>query len=317
MIPLPVVGWTLKDPGFRIIHNSEKLRLIITFGTLHNSAWLHLIKPKDRILVQLPCHVSDDYIKWESFLFKKHEFPADRFLFLCNSERQRATYSSVGLKAVLLNQNAFIDDEIFKPTQGVSKIYDAIYTGRPAKFKRHELAVKIGNLALIGGYAFNSVENIDLRTIPHAYLSGDKRLTPAEVNEKLQQAYCGIILSKEEGACYASSEYLLAGLPVVSTPSEGGRDFWYTPQNSVICDPTPEAVAVAVQQVVARKKAGEFDPEKIRADYLTLMEKQRALYKETIQEIAKECGVVLSEQELKIARTRHFPLADVLALLEG
>ena len=50
-----------------------------------------------------------------------------------------------------------------------------------------------------------------------------------EVNNFLNQCKVGIILSEVEGANYASIQYLLAGLPVVSTKSKGGRDVFFDP----------------------------------------------------------------------------------------
>ena len=41
-----------------------------------------------------------------------------------------------------------------------------------------------------------------------------------------------------EGANYASVEYLLAGLSIVSTPSiSGGREVYFDPEFCIVCDP--------------------------------------------------------------------------------
>ena len=56
-----------------------------------------------------------------------------------------------------------------------------------------------------------------------------------------------------EGANYSSSEYLLCGLPVVSTESSGGRDYWFDDYNSIICKPNEDSV----------KKCDEFVYKKI------------------------------------------------------
>ena len=50
----------------------------------------------------------------------------------------------------------------------------------------------------------------------------------------------------------ASMEYLLCGLPVVSTPSIGGRDRYFRSDYAVICEPNPRAVADAVKEASAR-----------------------------------------------------------------
>lgn len=51
-------------------------------------------------------------------------------------------------------------------------------------------------------------------------------LPPAQVCAALNRGEVGLALSELEGACWASTEYLLCGLPVVSTPCSGGREVW-------------------------------------------------------------------------------------------
>ncbi|KAL4440414.1 hypothetical protein ABPG75_003415 [Micractinium tetrahymenae] len=68
-------------------------------------------------------------------------------------------------------------------------------------------------------------------------------LSPAEVYAALNHSEVGALLSALEGPCWASTECLLCGLPVVSTRCSGGREVWYSQDNSIIVEPTPEAVA--------------------------------------------------------------------------
>ena len=46
---------------------------------------------------------------------------------------------------------------------------------------------------------------------------------------------------------YASVQYLLCGLPVVTTASRGGRDEFFDPESTIECEPSPAAVAEAVR----------------------------------------------------------------------
>ena len=69
---------------------------------------------------------------------------------------------------------------------------------------------------------------------------------------------------RRKARCFASMEYLLAGRPVVSTPSLGGRDFFFDNRYVEIVDPTPEAVLEGVNRL--RKK--RLDPAFIRAETL-------------------------------------------------
>ena len=83
-----------------------------------------------------------------------------------------------------------------------------------------------------------------------------------------------MILSAEEGACFASSEYLLCGIPVVSTPEKGGRSVWYDEYNSITCEPTEDAVRDAVQFFVKNPR----DPKIIRARHITKSKYYRAKF---------------------------------------
>ncbi|MEJ2628801.1 MAG: glycosyltransferase, partial [bacterium] len=90
------------------------------------------------------------------------------------------------------------------------------------------------------------------------------RLPPQEVVKLLQLSHCGLILSEHEGACRASCEYLSAGLPVVSTPSVGGRDVWFDDYNSMIVKPDPKEIKEAVEYF----KNHPRNPNVIRRNFL-------------------------------------------------
>ena len=50
----------------------------------------------------------------------------------------------------------------------------------------------------------------------------------------------------------STSEYLLCGIPVVSTPSRGGRDTWFNIDNSIIVEPNPGAVREGVTYIIEK-----------------------------------------------------------------
>jgi hypothetical protein len=54
---------------------------------------------------------------------------------------------------------------------------------------------------------------------------------------------------------FASMEYLLTGIPVVTTPSRGGRAVFFNHENSIVCEPNPQAVLEAVREWVKRDVA--------------------------------------------------------------
>ena len=78
------------------------------------------------------------------------------------------------------------------------------------------------------------------------------RLPLSEVNRHLNRAGVGLCLSEREGAMFASTEYLLSGLPVVSTPSTGGRHVYYDEEYCWTVPPDPRSVAEAVAALKAK-----------------------------------------------------------------
>jgi len=76
--------------------------------------------------------------------------------------------------------------------------------------------------------------------------------SPQRVNEHYARSRVGLCLSKEEGTMRVSAEYLLAGLPLVSTRSKGGRDFFFDSDYCLVVDDDPHPVAEAVGTLVKR-----------------------------------------------------------------
>jgi glycosyltransferase involved in cell wall biosynthesis len=129
------------------------------------------------------------------------------------------------------------------------------------------LAKKVSNLAYIKGAIYRKNEIYDYCELPCKFIN-EKRLTPEEVNDIYNKSYCGGIFSEKEGACYSSSEYLLSGLPVISTLSKGGRDTWYTKDNSIIVSDDEDSIVNAVNICIEKLKSGEFNREKIRNTHI-------------------------------------------------
>ena len=83
-------------------------------------------------------------------------------------------------------------------------------------------------------------------------------------------------------------EYLLAGLPVVSTPSRGGRDVFFDPDYCIICEPDPVAVRLAVEQLQARN----LPREEIRNRTLEKIAPLRRRFVELVDELLVEMGAL-------------------------
>ena len=210
-----------------------------------------------------------------------------RITFLAASEGELAHFRGAGLPSFHINNSAFLDERIFRPLPGRQVRFDAVYDARLSRFKRHPLAAEVPNLALIT-YLFEDQVDPDYRAViapivarAHVFNGNPltdayRRLSLEEVNQALNQCAVGLALSREEGAMYASIQYLMTGLPVVSTPSEGGRDDFYHPDYVRIVDPAPGAVAAAVSEL----RHCKVGPDEIRARTLaTAWEHRRRLFR--------------------------------------
>lgn len=189
------------------------------------------------------------------------EFPGNTFVVLTNTEFEAYLLAELGVVAMPCNLLIFLDENLFVPIGGTPE-FDAIYNARLTPIKRHELAVDVASLALL--YDLGPPERPtlyeDIRAmlpratfINHQVGGGTYRQLPIEdCVRHINRARVGLCLSAIEGAMQASMEYMLAGLPVVSTRSIGGRDRYFLPPFCRIVDDDPAAIAEAVE-AYARK----------------------------------------------------------------
>lgn len=263
----PCYTWPQEAFPFRLYFESAKLRIFIIENFFHNYNWMKkygsCINETDVFIVLLGWHHSDWHVKHSCDCLKDCGINKEQFVVLCNDYDDFMLFSDYDFCCVIVNQNCFLDTTKFSPSHDIKKEYDAIYTARLVDFKRHYLAKKVQNLALVVG---NPNSANELPDIPPARYINNVPLPSNEVQIKLNQAKVGLILSDIEGACFASSEYLLCGLPVVSTTSRGGRSIWYNSYNSIICDADPDAVNQSVQKLIEAKP----DPGRIRAQHIEL-----------------------------------------------
>lgn len=182
------------------------------------------------------------------------EYPNVKVIFMHPDEGCIEGYPNIPY--VIFNRNAMLDpnDYFVQPKQ--PKVYDAIYNANFYKYKRHELISKLSNVGLIY-YLRNEQNRIHyineeemlygqqlkshFQNNPNVTLLNDiygsyKFLSKREICEFYNQSYCGLCLSDVEGACLVSMEYLLSGLPVVSTKNIGGRDVFLKNTEYAITD---------------------------------------------------------------------------------
>lgn len=207
-----------------------------------------------------------------------------RVTFVTNEPSEARWLRLCGLDAVALNQNLHIRENFFTPGDGVhSKRYNAVYAAQLAGFKRLHLAKDIDRLMVVTYKAASSEWDL------HDY---EPRLRHAEFNrtyldrEAVRDVYrdsvCGLALSAVEGAMWASMEYLMCGIPVVSTPNRGGRDRYLTGPHAREVD----AEAAAVASAVAAYRDVAPDPMEIRGPVLEMIEADRLRYLELLGEHA-------------------------------
>jgi hypothetical protein len=229
------------------------------------------------------------------------EFPRHAIGFICNTAAETRLFQRQGLPATLLNQNFTVSETSFHPVPSAAIEFDAIHNARFVRGKRHNLCSLVPTVAHItfveDGLAHRVTQFADLyRTVivekpGHVLINRiaeglPVRMSPEEINTQLARAAVGLLLSHEEGGHYASMEYLLAGLPVVATPSTGGRELYFDDDYCIICDPTPEAV----RDAVATLKAKNIPREEVRARTIAKIEPARARLLAMADEILIELG---------------------------
>ncbi len=229
----------------------------------------------------------------------RHEmnYPRHRFIFLCNSTGEFELLREYRLDAVLINHNCFIDERIFTVKHDAEKIYDAVYDVQIARIKRHYLASGIKSLALITylfypglrePFVFDVMRAFDKAHWLNKPYGRDYRvLTPVEVAEALNRCRVGLCLSAEEGGMYASIQYMLCGLPVVSTRSRGGRDEFFDDRYAKIVDDDPEAVRKGVEDIIGRN----VPPDLILEETIKKMTAHRERFIALIEGIYRDHGI--------------------------
>lgn len=201
---------------------------------------------------------------------------------LAPSATELAVLQDLGIPGALCSQNCLVDERTFKVDIHAPKRFRAIYDGRLTPFKRHYLASQVADLALITydipldrdeRYLVETQACLKQATwLNGPFSSHHGRFSSAQISQFLNQSRVGLILSELEGANYASIQYLLCGLPVVTTRNQGGRDTFFHPDYVIWADDTPESVAAAVNELIARN----IPPDNIRSRTLDLVKRHRA-----------------------------------------
>ena len=200
-----------------------------------------------------------------------------------------------GIPYVYVNEHEFT-------VSSHEKIYDAVYSARLRKIKRLRLARKVQSLFVLtykGG-----LQEWDLHqyapSLKHAKFN-PTFCDPTQREEIFGQSRVGLCLSKIEGCMFSSLEYMLSGLPIVSTRSTGGRDQFYDDEFCLIVRASASAVRDGVKEMIKRQIPGET----IRQKTLDRLDNHRQRYVASICEfVEQQTGMILDESSLYAKMTR-------------
>lgn len=221
-------------------------------------------------------------------------YPHVRVIVAANTALETDLLIEAGVEAILANHNMFVDERIFRPLMQTTPRYDAIYNAAFSPFKRRQLAADIATCVHVGYFADATMRQqalhhfeVTRQELPHHVFANPQlnrrigRIPATGVNAILAEARVGLCLSAVEGAMTASMEYLMAGLPVVSTPSSGGRDRYFNPDFTIIAEPNPRAVREAVDALKARA----IPRQAIRVATLKRVDEDRAAFNAFIENL--------------------------------
>jgi hypothetical protein len=262
----------------------------------------------------LPWHHTEDLFL-RARLFMEEVNPAlspENVVILCNAKDEIDASRKAGWPySTLCNHNAWLDEDLYclNEKQEGDRLYDLVINCRPEKWKRPYVAAGIDRLAIIKGYNFRKNDYYELAELSPAYIN-DSRLGLSEVVGILNSSKVGGSFSAVEGGCYSSSEYLLCGLPVISTESLGGRDVYYTDINSRIIEPCEVSCRAALVDLINSLERELELRKQIRADHISLSSRFRqnayalidmALSRFNLQESAQR----IIEREYRNKMTRY------------
>jgi glycosyltransferase involved in cell wall biosynthesis len=284
-LPFPALGERLRG-GSCLVLSAEPLVLLVWDWVLDGvpGALLPVFRQYRHRAVYLLVQLSWAHDGWwpvERLARRKarHErrHPRHRVIHLANGIDEHRRMTARGLGSAWVSHNAFVSPETFRPLPDAPKRFDAVYDARVCPFKRHALAARVPSLALLTARVEPHHDPAYVRAVrealPRAHWWNDplapdyRSLSGPEVNAAVNEARVGLCLSAVEGAMFASVQYLLAGLPVVSTASRGGRDEFFDADYVRIVEDDPEAVAEGVREMAACRVA----PEEIRRRTLRRM----------------------------------------------
>jgi len=238
--------------------------------------------------------------------------------FITNEESEARWLMLLGQKATCLGHNLHVRDGFFTPDPAAPKRYDAVYAAAMAPYKRIELAREIQRLAFVTYVTHQDEWDLHAYEPRLRHADFNRRfISREEVRERFRASHVGLALSAAEGAMFSCTEYLLCGLPVVTTPNRGGRNRYLTPETSTTVAPDPRDIRIAVERYCQSPP----DPDSIRGITLNLMRRDRAAFVELLNRSGATRTAETHSEMDRIWGTEQgieklaIPLSDVLSRL--
>lgn len=291
-----------------LIIRTEKLRIFV-LGYFHSFNGLYV---RDNVFTKLG---PNDYVlitDWgavyppSALLISNAKYPQNIY-WLANGFDEWKYLTSQGVQSHIVSHNVFINDKVFNVIPNQEKIYDAVFCQSVIPFKRPGLTKLIQNIVYLTGSMPDTQYIEMIKQDSNSLRKIAVNLTPYQVSEFMNTSYCGLSLSLAEGGNYATTEYLLSGLPVVTTENLGGRNIYLNEHNSVFCkEDTPEEVLSCVKYI--KNNFTKYAPQSIRQYALkTSQEMLDTLKNQILKPIIENYGYNTNEIDIFINNILNDP----------
>lgn len=253
---------------------SSKNQIFISHYPLNN------IQVDENDVIILICNKS---IKTQELIqFKKNCNFYKQCLILCNTPEEKNLCDKQKIYSSFINKNCFIDESIFHIKENINKEYDGIYATSIKERKRLYLLKDIPKIAILKN--FNQEEHKHLN-VENLNIINNSIINKEEICEYYNKALFGCIFSIQDCSSSVSCEYMLCGLPVLTTRSSGGRNIWYNKYNHILIEPNQNSLKEAINLCKERIQKGIFNSELIRRNQIKLMLNFRLKFNKLISQL--------------------------------
>ncbi len=165
----------------------------------------------------------------------------------------------LGIDAEVVNGSCFVDEYTYMIDPACPKRFDAVCDLRAASSERHRLAGSIASVVLVAA----------------THTDG------AKVASIVNTANCALCLSQSGEPAEATVEYLLCGVPIVTTRGVAARDWWLTDDIAIYADDNQRDVAAAVERMRDRDMPAVY----VRQTALHRVRRERAMFFDLVEQI--------------------------------